>query len=308
MLERSSASPVVSVIVVAYRANDTIDDCLHSLCAQASDVPFEVILVESSGDGTAEALQRAYPALRVLKTERRKFPGEGRNLAIEVARGRILAFMDADCTVGPDWLSTVARAHQESDRLVVGGIIDNGARDSLVSWAYYFCEFSLWLPSAKARPIPEIAGCCLSMKRCAFDRYGPFLGGTYCSDTVLLRAMGRDGHGVQFVPAIRVYHHVIKSGIPQFLAHVFQHRQAYARVTARQFLYSRLRRTLCAACEIFLPAPLFLLIAFRVARSGYAWRWFAASSPLVLAGVVARCMGELAGYLRLRGHERRAAA
>jgi len=293
----SSVHPLVSVIVVAYRASDTIHKCLRSLLAQNSSIPFEVVVVESSADGTAGALRGAYPEIQVLECDRRKYAGEGRNIAIDVARGQILAFLDADCTVGPDWVSTVARAHAESDRLVVGGIIDNGARDRLMSWAYYFCEFNLWLPSARPMLIPEIAGCCLSMKRGAFDRSGPFLAGTYCADTAFLRDMRRDGHLVQFVPAIRVYHHVISSSLGHFLAHVFDHRKAYAQVTARQFRFSRPKRALWAAAQVLLPPLLFLLIASRVARSGYALKWFLAASPLILAGITARCAGELVGYL-----------
>jgi GT2 family glycosyltransferase len=291
---------VVSVIVVAYRANDTIHECLRSLLAQTSSAPFEVIVVESSADGTAEALRGAYPKVQVLKSDRRRYPGEGRNIGIGVARGQILAFLDADCTVERDWISTVARAHAGSDRLVVGGIIDNGARDRLVSWAYYFCEFNLWLPSARPRLIPEIAGCCLSMKRSAFDRYGPFLTGTYCADTAFLRDMHRDGHLVQFIPAVRVYHRVVSCGLGHFLAHIFHHRKAYAQVTARQLRFSRPKRALWAASEVLLPPLLLLLIASRVARSGYSWKWFLAASPLVLTGIVARCAGELMGYLHLQ--------
>jgi glycosyltransferase involved in cell wall biosynthesis len=288
--------PEVSVIITSFNEKDTIEWCLVSLEEQDTRRPFEVIVVDNSNDG-AEEIARRFPFVRVKHFSERKYCGEARNEGIALAGANIIAFLDADCVVSRNWIEEIVQAHQ-SAHLAIGGVIENGTPERLVGWAYYFCEFNLWLPAAKPRLIPEIAGCCLSMKRYGFDRYGPFLSGTYCADTALLRNMARDGHLVQFSPAIRIYHRAVKFGIGRFLSHVFQHRKAYARVTAQQFNLSLSRRILNAAGKFLMPIPLFLLIASRIARSGYAWNRFAAASPLVLAGVIARCLGELIGYLQ----------
>jgi len=293
----SSEIPEISVLVASYRAGGIIHKCLRGLLAQDSGISFEIIVVESSGDRSAEELRKTYPELRVFQSETRMHPGDARNLAIRFARGSILAFMDADCSVPEGWIAEVARAHRRSANLVIGGIIDNGARDSLISWAYYFCEFNLWFPESEPRLIREIAGCCMSMKKAAFDRYGPFLSGTYCADTAFLREMKRDGHLFEFIPSICVYHDASGFGIRRFLGHIFEHRKAFARITARQFHFSFLKRALLAFCEVLLPVPVLLMIVLRVARSGYAWKWFIAAFPLIFAGVTARCCGEICGYL-----------
>ena len=46
--------PAVSVIVPSYNAARTISGCLESLQRQSSPEPFEIIVVDSSSDGTAQ--------------------------------------------------------------------------------------------------------------------------------------------------------------------------------------------------------------------------------------------------------------
>ena len=137
-------------------------------------------------------LKKRFPSVKLHHFSERKFCGDARNWAISVAQGDIIAFLDADCTVESNWVDEVLKAHH-SPYLVIGGVVDNGSPKSLVGWAYYFCEFNLWMPQSLKCERREVAGCCLSMKRGAFERYGPFLEGTYCSDTAFQRKMERGG-------------------------------------------------------------------------------------------------------------------
>jgi len=48
MLVDKSGRPVASVVVPSYNSCSTITACLNALVAQETDLPFEVIVVESS--------------------------------------------------------------------------------------------------------------------------------------------------------------------------------------------------------------------------------------------------------------------
>ena len=173
----------VSVIVPAYNARATITDCLGALEDQSLRDECEIIVVDSSTDDTAAVVAEMFPEVRLFTFPERRFPSSARNFAVSQARGEIIAFTDADCVVAPGWLGEIIGAHR-SDLPVIGGAIDNGSPESYIGWVYYFCEFNQWMPRARRGLVSEIPTCCLSMKRAAFDRYGPFLDGTYCSDTV----------------------------------------------------------------------------------------------------------------------------
>jgi glycosyltransferase involved in cell wall biosynthesis len=97
--------PAVSVIIPAFRASRDIPDALASVFAQTfSD--FEVVVVDD-GSPDREALVAAIAPyrLRIRYIEQsNQGAGAARNAAIRVARGRYLAFLDADDRWMPGFL------------------------------------------------------------------------------------------------------------------------------------------------------------------------------------------------------------
>jgi glycosyltransferase involved in cell wall biosynthesis len=113
---------VVSAVVPAFNALRFLDRCLGSVLAAARrHGGVEVIVVDNgSTDGTWEELQRREGGgLRVLRA-----PGVTistvRNHGAGAAKGRYLAFIDADCEVPEDYFATAERAFAAGDRDVSG--------------------------------------------------------------------------------------------------------------------------------------------------------------------------------------------
>lgn len=290
------SKPDLSIIIASYLSRNTIQDCLESLHRQKTDKAYEIILVDSSRDGTAEFVQRQFPGVRLLSFPTRLYPGEARNRGMSLVQAEIVAFVDTDCRVGRDWVDAVLEAHA-SPYLAVGGVVDNGTPENLVAWAYLFCEFSLWLPKTQVGTTPEAPGCCLSIKRAAWERYGPFLAGTYCSDTAFLWQLAAHGHRVLFFPPIRVFH-TYRDNWRAFVKHILEHRRSFASVTCREKRlgpWERLWRV------VQLPLhPYLLLIAqtLRLRRSPGYFSRFLAAAPLIFLGNLARAWAEAQGYLR----------
>ncbi|MDH4209712.1 MAG: glycosyltransferase, partial [Anaerolineae bacterium] len=191
--------PALSIVIASYNAEQTIQTCLHSLRSQETDRDFEVIIVDSSTDRTAEIVAKEYPEVGLYRFTERLFCGEARNIGISVARGDIIALTDADCAATMTWVDQIIQA-QQSAHLAIGGAIANSEPSGLVGWAAYFCEFSRWMPSSKSRWLDDIAGANISYKKEAFRTYGPFLEGTYCSDSEFHWRLGRDGQRLLFLP------------------------------------------------------------------------------------------------------------
>src|SRR5687767_11645745 len=92
-----------SVIVPARDAEATLGDTLDALAGQEMSAEYEVIVVDDgSSDGTVAIAEHA-PGVKLLRQDRLG-PGEARNTGARVARGRVLAFTDADCRPIPGWL------------------------------------------------------------------------------------------------------------------------------------------------------------------------------------------------------------
>ena len=294
------ATPAVSVIIPAYHPGETLLSCLRSLEDQTATEPFEVILVESSGDDTPARVREGFPWVRVLAFSERKYCGEARNLGIAQAQGDVIAFLDADCTAGRNWIEEILKAHR-AGHSVVSGAVENGSRDSLTGWAYYFAEFSQWIPRGFEGPARDIAGCCLAMDRATFEQHGPFLEGTYCSDTAFQWKMGRAGIRAHWTPSVRVAHHLTRRGLGAFLSHEVRHGRSFAAVRTREERASGARRAARVVGTPLLPLLLFCRIFARVVGARRLFLPFLLASPLVLLGVAAWSWGELLGYLTAAG-------
>jgi glycosyltransferase involved in cell wall biosynthesis len=225
--------PAVSVIMTSYNARRTIGGALRSLQQQASDTPFETVLVDSSTDGTADLVEREFPWVRVLRFEQRKFCGDGRNIGIGGSSGPVIAFLDADCEAAPDFIDRVVEAHERHDTPSIGGAVGNANSESSAGWAYWFVEFSSWSPGLPGRDVDDVPGCSMSIKRSGFERFGPFLEGSYCSDSAFHWAMARAGLRPRFEPSIRVAHRN-PSDLSHIAAHAASHGGQFGRVRRQQ--------------------------------------------------------------------------
>jgi glycosyltransferase involved in cell wall biosynthesis len=296
--------PRLTVIIPSYNATATIGDCLESLRYQATNDRIEIIVVDSGTDGTGDFVQERFPAVRTYRFAERQFCGAARNWGVARARGDIVAFLDADCTASPTWVTAVLHAHESPD-LVVGGAIANGARRGLVSWGAFLCEFSQWMPHRPAGKIPEVAGANMSCKRAAFDGIGSFIEGTYCSDTEFHWRLAARGHTPRFDPTILVTHYSI-TDLGRFLKHEYAHGRDFGRVRARHWRWPSWKKALYVALAFVIPWKLLAQIAGRCVRNGAYLLQFLASLPLLILGLHAWVLGECSGYLCGARQERRA--
>lgn len=110
------------MIIPALNAEATLGATLAALAAQQGDVTFEVIVVDDgSRDGTAAVAAAASLPVRVLAGAG-EGPAMARNLGAAAARGRVLAFTDADCVPAADWLAAALQVVRGAD-LVQGKVL-----------------------------------------------------------------------------------------------------------------------------------------------------------------------------------------
>ena len=111
--------PKVSVVVCAYDAADTIDDCLTSLSKLTYPLVEVIVVNDGSRDATA-SIARQHAAVRVIDV-----PNGGlsaaRNVGLAHAAGEIVAYTDADVRVDADWLTYLVQPMLASDVAGAGG-------------------------------------------------------------------------------------------------------------------------------------------------------------------------------------------
>jgi glycosyltransferase involved in cell wall biosynthesis len=286
----------VSVVIASYNSERTIERCLRSLEQQPDREAFEIIVVDSSQDGTADLIAREFPRVKLFRYSERKFPGDARNIGVCRSTGDIIAFTDADCFVEPGWVHRILEAHEKMRHPVIGGAVVNGNPESYVGWAHYFAEFSQWMPQATSCEMAEIPTTCLTVKRRIFEKSGPFIENTYCSDTAFNWTLGRYGYRPLFLPALWVSHTNIAQ-LHTLLRRKAFHGTCFARVRATEQSWSRSRRVAYVLVSPALPALLFGRVLVRVIRKKAHVTRFLLASPLVFAVLIAWAWGEFLGYL-----------
>jgi glycosyltransferase involved in cell wall biosynthesis len=113
--------PSVSVIMPAYNAARFVRRAVESVRRQ-SFAGWELIAADDgSTDSTPAVLDELAvtdPRLVVLRRPRNRGVAAARNTALRAARGKIVAYLDADDEYYPDFLATVVRSAGRGDVLV----------------------------------------------------------------------------------------------------------------------------------------------------------------------------------------------
>ncbi len=119
----------VSLIIPVYRVRDQIVRCLDSVLAQTLD-DLEIVLVDDHGPDDSMAVARRHLAsytgpkqFRFTETPCNSGPGAARNIGIQQATGRYVAFLDSDDTLDPAFCQRLVEAAEKADADIACGAI-----------------------------------------------------------------------------------------------------------------------------------------------------------------------------------------
>jgi glycosyltransferase involved in cell wall biosynthesis len=208
----------LSVIVATFNRKRELQDLLASLATQTlPPVQFEVVVVDDgSSDGTnlfvETTIKKASFTIKYYY-QQNKGPGKARNLGMERASGDVLIFIDSDCILPPEYLSTVHRAFEEQKIDAYGGpdrTAENfPAWDKAVNYTLTSFITTGGLRGSEgttlARYYPRSFN--MGFKRALYERIGGF--GSiyqYGEDIEFSHRILESGARVAFLPDAYVYH------------------------------------------------------------------------------------------------------
>lgn len=103
----SQPTPILSIIIVAYRSRDELPACLASLPAELLGRSVEVCVVNNSpGDGVADWMTREFPTMRCIETGQNLGFGRANNAGFAATTGECVLFLNPDTVC-----QTAALAH-----------------------------------------------------------------------------------------------------------------------------------------------------------------------------------------------------
>jgi glycosyltransferase involved in cell wall biosynthesis len=133
--------PKVSIITTCYTLDRLKDvtELLDSIQAQSYKNTETLIVTERSAELTDSIsryiAERGYPHMQVLYNEGEWGSYPSRNLAIEQAKGEIIAFVDDDAILFPDWVEEMVKTYAQDSSVigVTGPILPLWEQESM-SW------------------------------------------------------------------------------------------------------------------------------------------------------------------------------
>src|SRR5260370_9135721 len=141
------SEPTLTVIVPCYNSERTIRECLNSIISQRTSIEFDVIVVDSSSDQTAQIVEHEFPSVRLIKLNERVFAGVARNVGIRATQAPYCLMIDSDCVAESDLIERAMARHREDVYAAVGGSLANGTPQSISGTIGDLIEFKEFMPS-----------------------------------------------------------------------------------------------------------------------------------------------------------------
>lgn len=157
-MSEAQVPPALSAIVIAHRDEDRIERVVRAVVTQTCPQPFEVIVVTSGRDRTADIVRAGFPSVKVIDLGARALPGAARNAGLFAARGRYVSFPGSHVELPPGSLAARIRAHDRGHAMVTGTTLC-GTRTP-AGWAAYFLDHYRALPGRPSSSLEKPPGSC----------------------------------------------------------------------------------------------------------------------------------------------------
>ena len=231
----SDTVPDVSVLIVSYNTREMTLECLESIVQNTSRCDYEIIVVDNnSTDGTAEAIARAFPQVKLIaRSDNLGFAG-GNNLAATHATGSRLLLLNPDTLVIEGAVDAiVAFAERTPEALLWGGrtffpdgSVNASCLGDMTLWSCFCRAAGLtwlaprsklfnpealhsWDPLDKEREVDVVVGCFLLIERGLWNDLGGFNKAffMYGDEVDLCLRARRLGARPRFTPDARIIHY-----------------------------------------------------------------------------------------------------
>lgn len=131
-----------SLIIPCYNEAALLPACFAAIQAQTVP-PDEILVIDNNSTDKTAKIARKYPGVRVIR-ERQQGLIPSRNRGFNEAKGDILARIDADARIDPDWVERIKHhfEHEPIDGITGLGVTDmlpffGWPRSAFWSWVYF---------------------------------------------------------------------------------------------------------------------------------------------------------------------------
>lgn len=225
-------SPLLSIVITSYtteRLND-IFDLLRSIKNQVYQNIETLFIVERSEQLMEKIssfeVENNFPNLKILFNKGDPGLSAARNIGIKEACGEIIAFVDDDVLLFPNWAEEMVKAYRDDSIIGITGPALPLWENKSMSWFpeefYWIISCTAWDDDDRNKEVRNAWGMNMSFKREAFEKAGMFLNefgfhkGPMAEDNEFsLRIKEKTTKRIYYSPHAKLWHRVHKYRLSQ---------------------------------------------------------------------------------------------
>jgi hypothetical protein len=282
----------ISIIIASINNPSYLVKCLTAIRQQVGNISAEVIVADCVGTAVTDLLRDEYPEVKLIAFSEFKTVAILRSAAILAAQGKILAITEDHCIPPLNWYKSIWQAHLKYPAVAIGGAVDNGAIDSLLDWAVFFCEYGKFMSPAPNGIVHDLPAPNVSYKRSALITIKAQIEQGY-QETVIHPYLESQGEILWSDPTISMIHHKHFT-LTDFLTERYHYSRAFA--GRRNKTMQPFRRLFYLCLAPLLPPLLLVRLGRQVlSRQQYLTK-FCLCLPYLVIFTVIWSIGEIVGY------------
>lgn len=231
----SHLNPEVSIIIVSYNTRDMTISCIRSIIKETSKHKYEILVIDNnSQDGSAEAIEKEFPQVNLIKRLDNLGFAVANNLAATHAMGSRLLLLNPDTLVYDESIDAIVSfADRTPDARLWGGrtffpdgTVSASCLNDITIWSC-LCRaigltwirptsklfnpeaIHLWDPLDKERSVDVVVGCFLLIDRFLWEQLGGFNRAffMYGEEVDLCLRARKLGARPRFTPSAKIIHY-----------------------------------------------------------------------------------------------------
>ena len=241
-------NPVFSIILVNWNTRELTLQCIRSVYQDCEGIDIEIIVSDNaSTDSSADAIEKEFPEVRVLRNSGNLGFAKGNNVGIHESKGAYVCLVNTDVEIIPGCF-TVLRDYMDRNpgvgiaapqalyadkRVQITARKETGFLNSLarVFWIDTVIPSMSWYSHKKLEEVDILAGCFWMIRREALEQVG-LLDETfffYGEDRDYCKRMRLAGWKVVYNPSAKIFHYEGGSSKVRPFHYYIQLERAYLR-------------------------------------------------------------------------------